>query len=588
MTGTIHARSLNDIAFEGRPLAELLKTGSYWIDVMAPTDVEMRMISKVFRIHPLTAEDINTQEMREKCEIFPNYMFVSFRSFHQDHQSSEYMRPLSFYSIVLKTGILTFHFKPTPHPSKVRARVQQLKDFIAVTPDWISYALVDDIVDAFAPLIRQIEIDVDSIDELVLLLRQEDQQDMMRRIGHCRKHVMLLLRLLTHKADVVKGLMKRCEERAAETHMEGVGLDVGKRKNAMNQNVALYFGDIQVYHLIPSLTQYHRATDPKGAKLFLAVALLQATVIIGLEAMVLFENMQQWNPIAGTATTTDLTDETVVGRAWLRFMRIRWENLAFMLFQIWVVWLSVDGVIEQNVVEIIAIAIINALCTVAAAIQISDNSKWISMFGSSDRVNYGDLVIAHKVEIALTVMVVLFAIVFGYLSYRLSGELMWKIFKKLGADDTRRLTTLFRLKIAVITQGPPYRERKPTYGTSVNVLYLLLTHDASHVPQLSTVPALPQGRRLFRVCSLPFLCRNKISRSGVGPGARYCRVRDGAVVTVVDMGENCEKRDGSWGYRGLRRRSWARIALDKLLAGLYGQRFGKDFEKFKIKKRELS
>lgn len=101
-------------------------------------------------------------------------------------------------------------------------------------------------------------------------------------------------------------------------------------------------------------------------------------------------------------------------------------------------------VIEQNVVEIIAIAIINALCTVAAAIQISDNAKWINMFGSSNRVNYGDLVIAQKVEIALTVMVVLFAMVFGYLSYWLSGELMWKIFKKLGADDTRRCKCLIK------------------------------------------------------------------------------------------------------------------------------------------------
>lgn len=123
--------------------------------------------------------------------------------------------------------------------------MQQLKDFIAVTPDWISYALVDDIVDAFAPLIHHIEVEVDSIGDLVLLLRQQDQQDMMRRIGHCRKQVMLLLRLLTHKADVVKGLMKRSEERTAEAQMEDAGLDVGKRKNGMHQSVALYFGDIQ-------------------------------------------------------------------------------------------------------------------------------------------------------------------------------------------------------------------------------------------------------------------------------------------------------------------------------------------------------
>lgn len=35
---------------------------------------------------------------------------------------------------------------------------------------------------------------------------------MLRRIGTCRKKVMGLLRLMGNKADVVKGLAKRCNE----------------------------------------------------------------------------------------------------------------------------------------------------------------------------------------------------------------------------------------------------------------------------------------------------------------------------------------------------------------------------------------
>ncbi|RUP51675.1 hypothetical protein BC936DRAFT_146677 [Jimgerdemannia flammicorona] len=222
-TGTIRARTLNEITFEGRPLSDLLREGVYWIDVLAPTDAEMRMMSKVFRIHPLTAEDIQMQETREKCEIFGSYMFVCFRSFDQDQESSEYMRPLSFYNIVLKNGILTFHFKRAPHPHKVRKRLQQLKDFITVTPDWINYAVIDDITDSFAPHIQQIELEADSIDDLVLLLKESEQSDMLRRIGHCRKKVMLLLRLLSTKADVVRGLMKRFEDRVKETAAEVAG-----------------------------------------------------------------------------------------------------------------------------------------------------------------------------------------------------------------------------------------------------------------------------------------------------------------------------------------------------------------------------
>ena len=94
----------------------------------------------------------------------------------------------------------------------MRRRIKQLKDYISVTSDWISYALIDDITDAFGPLIQSIEYEVDSIDELVLILKDAEQSDMLRRIGRCRKKVMGLLRLMGNKADVVKGLAKRCNE----------------------------------------------------------------------------------------------------------------------------------------------------------------------------------------------------------------------------------------------------------------------------------------------------------------------------------------------------------------------------------------
>jgi len=74
-----------------------------------------------------------------------------------------------------------FHFRGTPHPQNVRRRIKQLKDYISVTSDWISYALIDDITDAFGPLIQSIEYEVDSIDELVLIIKDAEQSDMLRR-----------------------------------------------------------------------------------------------------------------------------------------------------------------------------------------------------------------------------------------------------------------------------------------------------------------------------------------------------------------------------------------------------------------------
>ncbi|KAI1796063.1 cora-domain-containing protein [Ganoderma leucocontextum] len=216
---------------------------TWWLDVLAPTDEEMKLLSKVFNIHPLTTEDIQMEETREKIELFRNYYFVCFRGFDQDPYSPTHLEPLNMYIIVFRDGILSFHFRPTPHPQNVRRRIKQLKDYISVTSDWISYALIDDITDAFGPLIQSIEYEVDSIDELVLILREAEQSDMLRRIGTCRKKVMGLLRLMGNKADVVKGLAKRCNEnwRVAPTSDIGLYLsDIQDHLITMTQNLNHY------------------------------------------------------------------------------------------------------------------------------------------------------------------------------------------------------------------------------------------------------------------------------------------------------------------------------------------------------------
>jgi magnesium transporter len=79
----------------------------FWLDVLQPTEAEMRILSKAFGIHPLTTEDIMTQEAREKVELFRNYYFVIYRSFEQDIHREDYLEPVNMYVIVYREGILS-------------------------------------------------------------------------------------------------------------------------------------------------------------------------------------------------------------------------------------------------------------------------------------------------------------------------------------------------------------------------------------------------------------------------------------------------------------------------------------------------
>ncbi|KAJ2401171.1 CorA metal ion transporter [Coemansia sp. RSA 2559] len=214
--GTIRAQEFADLRTPTMDLADLLQAGGcFWIDVFRPSLQEMHLISKIFRIHALNVEDIMTQDSREKCEIHANYYFVCFRSFDSNHNSEAYLEPKCIYNIVLREGIITFHMEPSVHQYHVLRRIRRQIDHIVVTPDWLNYAIIDDITDLLAPIMQMIEFEVDAIDELVLVISSSEQSDMLLRISNVRKKIMMVMRLLHGKSDVVRALIKRFESATA-------------------------------------------------------------------------------------------------------------------------------------------------------------------------------------------------------------------------------------------------------------------------------------------------------------------------------------------------------------------------------------
>ena len=229
---TIHAADFGDLLRPGETFRDLFELpaegGCWWLDALNPTEDELHAFQRAFGIHPLTTEDIITQEAREKVELFKQYYFVCFKSFFQmDKNSEDYMEPVNVYMVVFREGILTFTYTQSPHAANVRKRIGKLRDYMALTADWICYALIDNIVDTFGPVITSIEIETDVIEDQVFVARTDDFSPLLRQIGECRKKVMSLMRLLGGKADVIKGFAKRCNDQYSVTPRGEIGLYLG-------------------------------------------------------------------------------------------------------------------------------------------------------------------------------------------------------------------------------------------------------------------------------------------------------------------------------------------------------------------------
>lgn len=90
----------------------------------------------------------------------------------------------------------------------------------------------------------------------------------------------------------------------------------------------------------------------------------------------------------------------------------------------------------QNAAEVIALAVLNTICILIGGLEVMDARRWLSRLDQNYRfpIRLVPLRIALYLEIAMTVVQVVFALIFIYLSYAVVKEFGWVIYKKIGPD----------------------------------------------------------------------------------------------------------------------------------------------------------
>ncbi|KAL4998380.1 hypothetical protein BDV10DRAFT_167422 [Aspergillus recurvatus] len=225
----IQASSLDDLKALYEPLSPLLEDGTYsglwWLDVTAPSEEDIETLSRIFNLHPLTTEDIKIRETREKIELFGPYYFLSLRPARRV-ESDEGVRtsPINVYAVVFRDGVLSFSMGSNPHVGHVRSRIKEHQSHLYLTSDWICYALIDDIVDGFAPFISQVEQGVDTMEDSVSITRPDDIGLALQQIYRCRKEVLHIRQLLNDKTDVIRCFARHCDAFGASSSQVGLYL----------------------------------------------------------------------------------------------------------------------------------------------------------------------------------------------------------------------------------------------------------------------------------------------------------------------------------------------------------------------------
>ncbi|MGN0064144.1 MAG: magnesium/cobalt transporter CorA [Nocardioides sp.] len=191
--------------------------GMAWIGLYRPSRHEIDAVAAEFDLHQLAVEDTVHAHQRPKLEQYGDVVFTVLRPARYLDDVEE----VEFGELHVFTGpdfLLTIRHAESPDLAKVRARLEDAPDLLRQGPAAVLYAIFDQVVDEYEPVVLGLENDIDEIEDQVFA----GDPAVSRRIYALTREVIDFQRATHPLLEMIRSLDRR---------FTGKGVDEELRRN---------------------------------------------------------------------------------------------------------------------------------------------------------------------------------------------------------------------------------------------------------------------------------------------------------------------------------------------------------------------
>ncbi|WP_406038376.1 magnesium/cobalt transporter CorA [Micromonospora sp. NBC_00898] len=134
-----------------------------WIGLYRPDADQITSLAQEFKLHDLAVEDAITAHQRPKLERYGETLFVVLRA----ARYVDALEEVEFSELHLFVGpgfVITVRHGEAPDLAAVRQRLEADPKMLARGPEAVLYAILDQVVDGYAPVVAGLENDIDEIE----------------------------------------------------------------------------------------------------------------------------------------------------------------------------------------------------------------------------------------------------------------------------------------------------------------------------------------------------------------------------------------------------------------------------------------
>lgn len=141
--------------------------GFVWLGLFEPEPDELDQVRTAFGLHELAIEDALTEHIRPKVELYGSEVrLVILRTARYDDEKEEV--EFGFISVFLAPGfVITVRQGAASELREARQRLEQRPDLLTAGSSSALWAILDQVVDGYAPVVAGLEHDIDQIEATV-------------------------------------------------------------------------------------------------------------------------------------------------------------------------------------------------------------------------------------------------------------------------------------------------------------------------------------------------------------------------------------------------------------------------------------
>ncbi|GAA3023511.1 magnesium and cobalt transport protein CorA [Streptosporangium longisporum] len=192
-----------------------------WIGFYRPEDGVIVNVAEEFDLHELAVEDAIVAHQRPKADRYGDTLFVVLRPARYLDETEE----VDFGELHVFVGpnfVITVRHSEAPDLSQVRRRMQHDPDLLAQGPQAVLYAILDAVVDGYAPVVAGLQNDIDEIEVQVF----GNEPGVSRRIYELSREVIEFQRATQPLLGMIEGFVAGAEKYGVDQELQRYLRDV--------------------------------------------------------------------------------------------------------------------------------------------------------------------------------------------------------------------------------------------------------------------------------------------------------------------------------------------------------------------------